>query len=112
MTFCQMLLNHGAWNGTRFLSRKTVELMTDNHVGDLYHTPGQGFGLGFGVTTDLSDSKATGSVGQYYWGGAYCTYFFIDPIEELIAILMTQVTPYSDYYSKKFRQFVYQAISD
>ena len=112
MTFCQMLLNKGEWKGRRYLSRKTMELMTKDHVGDLYHTPGQGFGLGFGVTTDLVSSKATGSVGQYYWGGAYCTYFFIDPKEELIAILITQLQPYSTYYSDKMRQFVYQAIVD
>ncbi len=112
MTFCQMLLNNGEWKGRRYLSRKTLELMTKDHVGDLYQAPGQGFGLGFGVTTDLADGKATGSVGQYYWGGAYCTYFFIDPKEELISILITQLQPYSNYYSDKMRQFVYQAIID
>lgn len=112
MTFCQMLLNNGEWNGTRFLSRITIELMTLNHVGDLRSTNGQGFGLGFGVLTDLAKSESLGSVGQYYWGGANCTYFFIDPKEELISVLMTQVAPYSDYYSKKMRQFVYQAIDD
>lgn len=112
MKFCRMLLNNGEWNGRRYLSRKTIELMTVNHVGDLHKAPGQGFGLGFGVTIDLAEGKALGSVGQFYWGGAYCTYFFIDPQEELIAILMTQVTPYSNYYSNKMRQFVYQAIID
>jgi len=113
MTFCQMLLNNGEWNGTRFLSRKTIELMTLNHVGDLRSTTdGQGFGLGFGVLTDLAKSESLGSVGQYYWGGANCTYFFIDPKEELISVLMTQVAPYSNYYSEKMRQFVYQAIDD
>jgi CubicO group peptidase (beta-lactamase class C family) len=86
--------------------------MTKNHVGDLYSTSGQGFGLGFGVTTDLADSKATGSEGQYYWSGAFCTYFFIDPAEDLIAILMTQTAPYSNFYGSKMRQFVYQAIVD
>lgn len=112
MTFCRMLLNGGEWDGTRFLSRKTLELMTINHVGNLRSPNGQGFGLGFGVLTDLAKSEATGSVGQYYWSGANCTYFFIDPQEELISIMMTQVSPYSDYYAKKMRQFVYQAIDD
>ena len=110
MTFCQMLLNNGEWNEKRYLSRKTIELMTKNHAKDLYGS--QGFGLGFGLITDLASSQATGSEGQYYWNGAFRTHFFIDPQEKLIAILMTQTNPYSDYYAAKMRQFVYQAIDD
>lgn len=110
MKFCQMMLNQGNFNGKQLLSKKTVELMTMNQVGNLYEAPGQGFGLGFGVTTDVAESKSLGSVGQYYWGGAYCTYFFIDPKEELIAILMTQIQPYSNYYGTIMRQFIYQTI--
>lgn len=112
MKFCQMLLNKGRANGQQLLSSKTVELMTQNHVGTLFQAPGQGFGLGFGVTTDLAESKSTGSVGQYYWSGAYCTYFFIDPEEEMIAILMSQLQPYSNYYGSKMRQYIYQTITD
>ena len=110
MKFCQMMLNGGKGNGKRLLSPKTVELMTMNQVGDLYN--GQGFGLGFGITTDVAKSKALGSKGAFYWSGAYSTYFFIDPKEDLVAILMTQVQPYSNYYGTKFRQFVYQALVD
>ena len=112
MKFCRMMLNKGSFNGKIFLSPKTVDLMTMNQTGDLQHAPGQGFGFGFGVTVDLADSKSLGSVGQYYWGGAYSTYFFIDPKENLIAILMTQLQPYSNYYNQKMRQFVYQALVD
>lgn len=112
MKFCQMLINNGTANGMQLLSSKTIDLMTMNQIGDLPSGPGAGFGLGFGVTTDLAASNALGSVGQYYWGGAYSTYFFIDPEEELIAILMTQVQPYSNYYDKIMRQFVYQTITD
>ena len=112
MTFCQMLLNNGKWNGTHFLSPKTIEIMTINQIGDLPQGPGQGFGLGFGVTTDLAASKSLGSEGRYYWGGAYSTYFFIDPKEDLIAILMTQIQPYSGYYGSIFQQFIYQSIVD
>ena len=108
MKFCRMMLNGGKANGKQLLSPKTVELMTMNQVGDLYD--GQGFGLGFGITTDVANSKALGSKGAFYWSGAYSTYFFIDPKEDLIAILMTQVQPYSNYYGKKFSQFVYQAL--
>ena len=112
MKFCQMLLNKGRANGQQLLGTKTLELMTMNHVGKLYQSPGQGFGLGFGITTDLAESMATGSVGQYYWGGAYCTYFFIDPEEELAAILMSQLQPYSNFYGGKMRQYIYQSITD
>jgi CubicO group peptidase (beta-lactamase class C family) len=112
MKFCRMMLNKGSLNGKLFLSPKTVDLMTMNQTGDLQHAPGQGFGFGFGVTVDLADAKSLGSVGQYYWGGAYSTYFFIDPKENLIAILMTQLQPYSNYYNQKMRQFVYQALVD
>ncbi len=112
MKFARMLLNGGEWNGKRYLSPKTLEIMTINQVGDLYQAPGEGFGFGFGVTTDLAGGKQLGSVGQYYWGGAYCTYFFIDPKEEMVAILMTQLQPYSGYYADKLRQFSYQAIVD
>ncbi len=112
LKFCQMLLNKGKGNGQQLLGPKTVELMTMNHVGKLYQAPGQGFGLGFGVTTDVADSKSPGSVGQYYWSGAYCTYFFIDPKEELIAILMSQLQPYSNFYGSKMRQYIYPALLD
>lgn len=112
MTFCQMLLNKGKWNGKQYLSPKTLEIMTINQVGELYQAPGQGFGFGFGVTTNVADSKSLGSVGQYYWSGAYCTYFFVDPKEELIAILMTQVQPYNNYYGEVMRQYIYQSLID
>ena len=112
MKFAQMLLNDGTANGHQFLSPKTIELMTQNHVGELYQAPGQGFGLGFGVMDDLAANRALGSVGQYYWNGAFNTHFFIDPQEELVAIIMTQTQPYSNFMAAKLRQFVYQAIVD
>jgi CubicO group peptidase (beta-lactamase class C family) len=112
MKFCQMMLDQGELNGVRILSPKTIEIMRINQVGDLDVSPGNGFGFGFGVLTDLADNKATGSVGQYYWSGAYCTYFFIDPEEDLIAVLMMQMAPYSNYYPKKMRQFIYATMVD
>ncbi|MGB5434315.1 MAG: serine hydrolase [Maribacter sp.] len=112
MNFCQMMIQKGKFKGRQLLSPKTVDLMTMNQIGDLRQGPGQGFGFGFGVTTDVADSKIIGSKGQYYWGGAYCTYFFIDPKEKLISILMLQLQPYSNYYNQKMRQFVYQSIID
>lgn len=112
MKFCRMMLNKGSFDGKQLLSKKTVEIMTINQIGSLTQAPGRGFGLGFGVVTDLAETRAVGSLGQYYWGGAYCTYFFIDPKEDLIAILMTQVQPYNNYYATVMGQFVYQTILD
>jgi CubicO group peptidase (beta-lactamase class C family) len=110
--FCSLYLHKGRVNGQQLLSPKTIELMAQNHVGDLYMAPGFGFGIGFAVIEDLSATKMLGSVGQLSWGGAFSTYFFIDPQEELAAVLMTQVSPYSDFFGEKMRQFIYQAIVD
>lgn len=109
MKFCLMLLNDGTYNDQRVLGRKTVELMTMNHVGDKYR-PGVGFGLGMYVVEDPALEGLPGSVGVFGWSGAYNTYFFIDPEEELVGILMMQYAPYTGYYYRKFRQMVYQAI--
>ncbi|SDC63678.1 CubicO group peptidase, beta-lactamase class C family [Algoriphagus faecimaris] len=108
--FARMLLNGGEWNGKQYLSPKTIELMTQNHIEGLQYDPGYGFGLGFGIMVDLADADMLGSEGQYFWSGAYCTYFFIDPKENMISFLMTQNNQYSNYYSNKMRQMVYQAI--
>ncbi|GAB5552042.1 MAG: serine hydrolase domain-containing protein [Saprospiraceae bacterium] len=110
--FSQMLLNGGKANGVQFLSPKTLELMTQNQVGDLYPAPGEGFGFGFGVVDDLATYDLLGSEGQFYWSGAYSTYFFIDPKEEMVVILMTQLAPSSRMLAKKLRLLVYQAIVD
>ncbi len=110
MKFCRMMLNGGEANGYQLLSPKTIELMTMNHLGDVQREPGEGFGLGFGVTTDISEGHVLGSPGQYYWSGAYCTYFFIDPKEDLIAIMMTQLAEYSGYHGRMMKQLIYQSL--
>ena len=112
MTFCQMIMNNGQWNGTQFLSRKTIELMTQNHVGNKYPAEGVGFGYGFAVMLDVSKTDLLGSNGNIWWGGAFNTHFFIDPKEKLISIFMTQLNPYTNYYHDKMKQLVYQAIVD
>lgn len=110
MEFALMLLNGGNRNNTQFLSPKTIELMTQNHIGDVPFSSGHGFGLGFGIKTDVADSASLGSAGSYYWSGAYNTYFFIDPEEDLVAIMMTQFWPYTNFYADKLGLFVNQAI--
>jgi CubicO group peptidase (beta-lactamase class C family) len=119
--FCQMLLNGGELGGTRLLGRKTVELMTMNHLPesmipigwppDIMH--GYGFGLGFRVRVDDAQAGILGSVGEYAWGGYASTSFFVDPKEELFAILMPQLLPSGHYpILEEFRVLVYQALVD
>jgi CubicO group peptidase (beta-lactamase class C family) len=116
-----MLLNKGELEETRFLSRKTVELMTVNHLtselmpielGGEYLS-GYGFGLGFRVLLDVGQCQTLGSVGNFGWFGAANTYFWIDPNEELIGILMAQFQPNSYHLiSDDFRVMAYQSIAD
>jgi CubicO group peptidase (beta-lactamase class C family) len=96
--FHQMMLNSGELDGVRLLGRKTVELMTANHIGDLQvwlTGPGYGFGLGYSVIKDVGQAAVTSSAGTYGWGGAFCTYFWVDPVEEMVGVVMTQVRPYT-----------------
>jgi CubicO group peptidase (beta-lactamase class C family) len=89
--FCQMMLNGGELNGARVLSRKSVELISQNHLqGKLDEF---GYGLGFGVTSEPRFLTELGSVGAYYWGGFYYTNFIIDPKEDMIAVFMAQLHP-------------------
>jgi CubicO group peptidase (beta-lactamase class C family) len=114
LRFCQMLLNGGALEGVRLLGRKTVELMTTNHLPDgvyCFNDPSSGFGLGVSVLLDLGKSQMPGSVGNYGWSGAANTHFWIDPKEELIAILMLQFMPIDTYpVIADFHTLAYQAM--
>ena len=119
--FCQMMLNGGAFNGARLLGRKTVELMTMNHLSDelmpislgIINLAGEGFGLGGAILLDVASSGGHGSVGTFRWGGAATTSFWIDYEEELIGLLLTQFMP-TNYYRirSEFKTLVYQAIVD
>jgi CubicO group peptidase (beta-lactamase class C family) len=110
-----MLLSNGEFDGERLLSRKTIEMMTCDHLSGNMHPFGQhgvGFGLGFSVVTDLAQSGILGSEGIYRWGGAASTTFWVDPKEELIAILMTQLLGNHHPFLSQFRVLTYQAIVD
>ncbi|MCZ2110846.1 MAG: beta-lactamase family protein [Dehalococcoidia bacterium] len=127
LRFCRMLLNGGALDGVRLLSRKTIELMTMNHLAggkDLAAlappgqfsegaTSGTGFGLGFSVLMDQRLAQISGSPGQYAWGGAASTAFWIDPREQMIVIFMTQLLPSSTYpIRRELQALVNSAIVD
>jgi CubicO group peptidase (beta-lactamase class C family) len=89
--FCQMLLNHGQLGEVRILSKKSVELMTTDHLGKI--DPEHGFGLGFGIDGVKTPLNELGSPGQYQWGGFFYTAFTIDPKEDMFVIFMGQLFP-------------------
>lgn len=118
MKFCMMFLKKGKVNNNSILSRKTIEYMTSNHLGNnisrdtpLYLPgPGYGFGLGFAVRESNGLSSWPGSKGEYFWAGYAGTYFWIDPKEELIVISMTQSVTNRMKFRLLLRNLVYQAI--
>jgi CubicO group peptidase (beta-lactamase class C family) len=123
--FCQMCLNGGELDGVRLVGRKTIELMTMNHLpgnSDLTAMSrslfseaalaGTGFGLGFAVNMDLAPGMVQGSVGEYYWGGMFSTAFFIDPVERLSMVFMTQMSPSSTYpIRRELKTLIYSSLT-
>ena len=122
LKFAQMLLNGGKLDDVRILSRKSVELLSSNHLrkevlnragsDDDYVTEGIGFGITVGVITDTGLTGQYGSNGMYFWGGAASTIFWIDPAEELVAVAMTQLLASPWPLRETFSALVYQSIDD
>lgn len=124
--FCLMLLGGGALDGVRIVSRKTLALMTANHLvggGDLVQhsvgifseaeNAGVGFGLGFAVTEQPAQTLTPGSAGDYYWGGMFSTGFFVDPVEQICSVFMTQLMPSSTYpVRREVKTLVHAALND
>ena len=117
--FLQMLANGGQLDGKRLLARTTIPQITSDHLGDIKPAiptlqPGCGFGLGFAVRRADGLNGLLGSAGEYNWGGAGGTGFWVDPKEQLVAVLMTQAQPgpWQREFKELFRQMVYQAIVD
>jgi CubicO group peptidase (beta-lactamase class C family) len=111
--FLQMLLNGGELDGNRILGRKTVELMTTSHTGDLMVRPGMAFGLGFAVVESVSERGLPGSIGEYLWGGAYHSTYWVDPVEDLVVVHLTQLIPAGGVDDQgKIRTLIYQALID
>ena len=126
LAFCRMILGGGELNGNRILSRKTIDLMSANHLTggvDLAEVAsgrwsetsyqGMGFGLGFSVVKDPSMTLVPGSVGELAWGGMANTAFWIDPLEDMAVVFMTQLVPSGIYnIRRELRTLVYSAIED
>ncbi len=124
--FCLMLLGGGKLGDVRIVSRKTLALMTSNHLpggGDLTQhsvgifsedeNAGVGFGLGFAVTLDPALAGIPGSAGDFYWGGMFSTGFFVDPVEEICMVFMTQLMPSSTYpVRREVKTLVHAALDD
>jgi CubicO group peptidase (beta-lactamase class C family) len=101
--FAQMLLNRGEWQGERLLGRKTVELMTSVALPDGIHpfdNPAVGMGLGVDIRLDVGRGDTPGSPGTFAWGGAANTYFWVDPVEEIVGVFMAQFMPNDTYPAK------------
>jgi CubicO group peptidase (beta-lactamase class C family) len=113
--FLQFMRNRGSLDGTRLVSRKTIEWMTSDHLGKIppkgeLLLPGYGFGLGFSVRRHAGLAPQPGSVGQYFWSGIGGTSFFVDPAEDLFAMLLTQAPNQRIYFRNLFRHLVYAAL--
>jgi CubicO group peptidase (beta-lactamase class C family) len=110
--FLQMLLNKGEYNGKRFLSRRTVDLITSNQVGDL-NLGNNKFGLGFEITTQKGQAKLGLTEGSFSWGGYFGTIYWADPKEKLVCLMFVQQSPLRHgEIQDKFRALVYQALAD
>ena len=124
--FCRMLIGRGALDGARIISPKTLDLMTRNQLpggADLAavskslfsesSNAGAGFGLGFAMTLDPARALIPGSAGEFYWGGMFSTFFFIDPVERLHMVFMTQLSPSSTYpVRRQLKTLIYGAVEE
>lgn len=120
--FLQFMLNRGELGGVRLLSAQTVNFMTADHLGSLpvyphgsstaVLPPGHGFGLGFAVRRETGLASVPGTAGLYFWGGIAGTTFFVDPAQDLFALMMIQAPNQREYYRALFRSLVYAALLD
>lgn len=123
--FNTMLLNRGELDGVRIVSPKTIDLMTTNHLpggSDLAAmsralfseatNAGTGFGLGFAINLDVAKTLIPGSVGEFYWGGMFSTAFFVDPVERISMVFMTQLSPSMLYpIRRELKTLIYSALT-
>jgi CubicO group peptidase (beta-lactamase class C family) len=109
--FLQMFANDGQLNGKRVLSRHTVALMTSNQLsGEALESHPEGFGLGFSVLSDVGVRGTPGSLGEFGWGGAYGSTYWVDPVEDLVVVYFTQLRPSITKDQTQLRALIYQAL--
>ena len=123
--FCTMLLNRGMLDKARIVAPKTLDLMTANHLPDdadltrisrsafsEASNAGSGFGLGFATVIDPARTLMPASRGEFYWGGVYSTAFFVDPVERITMVFMTQLYPSSTYpIRRQLKTLIYSALT-
>jgi CubicO group peptidase (beta-lactamase class C family) len=111
LRFAAMLLNEGELDGVRILGPQTVRLMRANHLPSGLSTYGDAkFGLGFGVDVDAASRNYYGGPGTYHWSGANRTFFWVDPVNRVVGLLMTQLEPFNTAFEEEYRALVYQAL--
>ena len=109
--FLQMLAAGGTLDGERLLSPNTLQLMTADHLQGVDFRPGEGFGLGFAISLDVGARGLPGNPGEYGWGGAYHTVYFVDPVADLVVVYMTQILPAAGLDdARKVRALIYAAL--
>ncbi|HEY4208251.1 MAG TPA: serine hydrolase domain-containing protein, partial [Puia sp.] len=108
--FLLMVLNGGRWNGNSILSRRTTEMMTSGQLSFLFNGV-DNFGLGFGITSELSGARGPFNAGSFYWGGFFGTTYWADPKAKMVCLIMTQQTPNSHGdLSAKVEDLIYQSL--
>ena len=111
--FLQMLLNGGQLDGKRILSRKSVDLMTSDHLRTIPYNAGQGFGLGFSIVKDVGANGLPSTTGEFGWGGAYHSNYWVDPKEQMVVVYFTQLIPAGSIDDfGKLRALLYSSIVD
>ena len=106
-----MILGRGSLDGTRYLTRRTVAFMTQNHLGPNIKAGGMQFGMGFGIEAPMATSRGLRGGGRLSWSGAASTFFFIDPRQELTAVYVTQLMPWNGALGRQFQAAVLESMA-
>ena len=109
--FCRMILGRGRLDGTRYLTARTVDFKTSNHLGPNVQAGRRRFGMGFGITAPTATSRGPRGGGRLAWSGAACTFFFIDPMQDLTAVYVTLLMPWNGLIGMQFLASVLESMA-